>query len=349
MREHRNRRLLGHAAALMTGLVLMACNRTAPPVAATTAWAPPPDSLIPDDSLGAAIRRGQAILRDTRDSLPAYATSSLNCTSCHLGDGRQVGAASLIGVVARFPKYLGRAGAVIPIEDRINYCFTRSLAGRRLPNHSREMQDIVAYLAFLSQGLPVGTVPEGLGIPAIPVLQGDSARGHGLYDTTCAACHGATGGGDPAQRAPALWGAASDIVGLQPALCAAAALMLAGPLLARRYPLRMGEAHDVTQAVPWEDLFVAHEPNPEAGPVAVEIRYRVRPEDTDAFLDTIAELRAPRRRDGAAFWRVYHQQRLDAQPGHDADWEWVVTALARLTPTGNDPDRRSAHTVNSAV
>ncbi|MCP5284534.1 MAG: MFS transporter [Burkholderiaceae bacterium] len=103
----------------------------------------------------------------------------------------------------------------------------------------------------------------------------------------------------------ALWGAASDIVGLQPALCAAAALMLGGPLLARRYPLRMGEAHDVTQAVPWEDLFVAHEPNPEAGPVAVEIRYRVRPEDTDAFLDTIAELRAPRRRDGAAFWRVY--------------------------------------------
>ena len=43
----------------------------------------------------------------------------------------------------------------------------------------------------------------------------------------------------------------------------------------------------------------------QAGPVAVEIRYRVRPEDTDAFLDTIAELRAPRRRDGAAFWRVY--------------------------------------------
>ncbi|MEZ4379265.1 MAG: c-type cytochrome [Gemmatimonadales bacterium] len=213
MREYRNRRLLGHAAALMTGLVLMACNRTAPPVATTTAWAPPPDSLIPDDSLGAAIRRGQAILRDTRDSLPAYATSSLNCTSCHLGDGRQVGAAPLIGVVARFPKYLGRAGAVIPIEDRINYCFTRSLAGRRLPNHSREMQDIVAYLAFLSQGLPVGTVPEGLGIPAIPVLQGDSARGHGLYDTTCAACHGATGGGDPTQRAPALWGAASFSIG----------------------------------------------------------------------------------------------------------------------------------------
>jgi MFS family permease len=103
----------------------------------------------------------------------------------------------------------------------------------------------------------------------------------------------------------AIWGALSDLAGLRPVLCTAAALMLAGPLLARRYPLRMGEAPDVTQARPWEDLFVAHEPDPEAGPVAVEIHYRVRAEEATAFLDTIAELRAPRRRDGAGFWRVY--------------------------------------------
>jgi quinol monooxygenase YgiN len=103
----------------------------------------------------------------------------------------------------------------------------------------------------------------------------------------------------------ALWGALSDLFGLRLVLCTAAALMLAGPLLARRYPLRMGEAHDVTQAVPWEELFVAHEPAPAAGPVAVEIRYRIQPADAQAFLDTIGELRAPRQRDGATFWRVY--------------------------------------------
>lgn len=103
----------------------------------------------------------------------------------------------------------------------------------------------------------------------------------------------------------ALWGALSDLFGLRLVLCTAAALMLAGPLLARRYPLRMGEAHDVTQAVPWEELFVAHEPAPEAGPVAVEIRYRIQPAEAQAFLDTIGELRAPRQRDGATFWRVY--------------------------------------------
>jgi quinol monooxygenase YgiN len=103
----------------------------------------------------------------------------------------------------------------------------------------------------------------------------------------------------------ALWGALSDLFGLRIVLCSAAALMLSGPLLARRYPLRMGEANDVTQAVPWEDLFVAHEPAPEAGPVAVEISYRIEPAAAEAFLAVVGELRAPRQRDGATFWRVY--------------------------------------------
>ena len=61
----------------------------------------------------------------------------------------------------------------------------------------------------------------------------------------------------------------------------------------------------MTQAVPWEELFITNEPSPEAGPVAVEMGYRIRVEDTAAFLESISHLRAPRRRDGATFWRVY--------------------------------------------
>ena len=103
----------------------------------------------------------------------------------------------------------------------------------------------------------------------------------------------------------AFWGAVASIAGLAPALCVAAALMAAGVLLARPFPLRMGETEAVTQAVPWEDLFVTEEPHPDAGPVAVEIGYRIRPEETAAFLDALSLLRAPRRRDGATFWRIY--------------------------------------------
>lgn len=103
----------------------------------------------------------------------------------------------------------------------------------------------------------------------------------------------------------AFWGAMSDIVGLAPALLLAAGCMTAGLVLARPFPLRMSELDEVTQATISPDLFVAHQPDPEAGPVAVEIGYRVRPEATEAFLEAVSQMRAPRRRDGATFWRIY--------------------------------------------
>jgi MFS family permease len=103
----------------------------------------------------------------------------------------------------------------------------------------------------------------------------------------------------------AFWGVASSAFGLQAALTLATLAMLAGLLLRRWFPLRMGEQRDVTPARPWEDLFVADEPDPQAGPVAVEIAYRIQPEDAPAFLDALSQLRAPRKRDGATFWRIY--------------------------------------------
>ncbi len=103
----------------------------------------------------------------------------------------------------------------------------------------------------------------------------------------------------------AFWGAASDVAGLAPTLCAAAVAMGVGLLLARPMPLRMGALHEVTQATPWDELFIEAEPLPEAGPVAVEVGYRIAPGTDAAFLDTISRMKAPRRRDGATFWRVY--------------------------------------------
>ena len=102
----------------------------------------------------------------------------------------------------------------------------------------------------------------------------------------------------------ALWGAVAGLVGLQVALCVAAALMLANLLLARRFPLRMGALHEVTQA-PFEDLLVQDQPDAEAGPVSVELSYRIQPELAEAFLAEVSQLKAVRRRDGASLWRVY--------------------------------------------
>lgn len=174
-------------------------------------WQPPVVDSTPDDPFEVAVYRGLALLTHTRDSLPAYVGGSLNCTSCHLDEGRRPNAAPLVGAVARFPKFMDRSGAVVPIEDRINYCFTRSLAGSKLPPDSREMQDIVAYLAFISTDVPTGEHVRGEGLAKMPPMNGDSSRGHRLFTNNCVRCHGSNGAG--LGPIPALWGPQSFSIG----------------------------------------------------------------------------------------------------------------------------------------
>jgi thiosulfate dehydrogenase len=174
-------------------------------------WKPPVVDSTPDDPYKVSVYRGLALLTQTRDSLRAYVGGNLNCTSCHLDEGRRANAAPLTGSFARYPRYLERSGAVVPIEDRINYCFTRSLAGSKLPPDSREMQDIVAYLAFISKGVPNGEHVRGEGMPQMPPLTGDSARGRGLFTENCARCHANDGGG--MGPVPALWGPRAFAIG----------------------------------------------------------------------------------------------------------------------------------------
>jgi thiosulfate dehydrogenase len=184
-----------------------------------TSWRPPAITEIPGDSLGASIRRGLALITRTADSLPYYAPGRVACTNCHLDGGRNADAAPLTGSYARFPKYMERTGAVVGLADRVNYCFTRSLAGNRLPVESREMQDILAYLAWLSTGVPIGhgkELPGADGLRAMPAgLVGDRSRGAAVFAGKCVACHGADGQGNSAvsPAIPPLWGAKSFSVG----------------------------------------------------------------------------------------------------------------------------------------
>ena len=177
-----------------------------------------PDSAPPAGPLGASIRRGRALVLHTPDSLPRYVAGRVACTSCHLDGGRVDGAAPFADAHARYPVYLPRSGAVVTLADRVNYCVTRSLAGRRLPADSREMVDILAYLAHEGRGRPVapGRARDPRGLPPMPALRGDSAAGQRVYAGRCASCHGADGagnGGAAGARVPAVWGALSYAVG----------------------------------------------------------------------------------------------------------------------------------------
>ena len=150
-------------------------------------------------------------MANTTDSLPKYAIGRMQCATCHLDTGRRRDAAGLLGVHARFPKYMDRSDAVIPLEDRVNYCFTRSLGGRRIPNDSREMQDIMAYLSFISRGVPVGTHVIGEGMPQMPALVGDTARGVQVFTKNCVTCHQKDGQGNSV--VPPVWGPKSYAIG----------------------------------------------------------------------------------------------------------------------------------------
>jgi thiosulfate dehydrogenase len=128
-----------------------------------------------------------------------------------LDNGRKLGAVPLYGSYGRYPQYIERAGGVVSIENRVNFCFTRSLAGYRVPENSSEMRDIVAYLAFLSRGIPAGADPAGMRIPPIPEGKGDSSRGVEVFAASCARCHGADAKGT--LIAPPLWGERSFSIG----------------------------------------------------------------------------------------------------------------------------------------
>ncbi len=155
--------------------------------------------------------RGHALLTATRDSLPRHVGNSLRCTSCHLHDGRNSNGLSWIGVTRRYPQYRSRNDAMSTIQDRINDCFERSMNGLAIPSDSRDMRDIVAYLASLSNDAVTVDSVDGQGLPPMQPLPPDTTRGARLFASTCVTCHGDHGQGTAV--APALWGAQSYNIG----------------------------------------------------------------------------------------------------------------------------------------
>lgn len=172
---------------------------------------PPADAaVIPAGPFGDAVRRGRALLVATRDSLPSHVGNQLRCISCHLDEGRRE-TGSWVGVFARYPQYRARSGAIETIEYRVNDCFRRSMNGTALDPASRDMTDIVAYLAFLSRGTPVGPPQPGARLQQWAAFKADTAAGRQVFGTTCVGCHGPSGEGSIG--APPVWGPQSYNVG----------------------------------------------------------------------------------------------------------------------------------------
>ena len=182
------------------------------------AWAAPDPSTIPDGPLGDAVRRGQTLVTRTFEELPDNVGNDLHCTSCHLQGGTVPRAGPWVGITGVFPTYRSRSASVATLADRINGCFERSMNGAALPVDSPEMTAIVAYMTWLSQGVPTGVSVEGRGFEKITAApEPDPARGEALYGEKCASCHQADGAGLSGPNGeyvyPALWGERSFNLG----------------------------------------------------------------------------------------------------------------------------------------
>ena len=166
---------------------------------------------VGDDPFSVQVRRGAAILAATRDSLPVQVGNALRCTSCHL-DGGSRAVLGWRGVYARFPQYRTRSATVQVIEDRVNDCFERSLAGRRLAADTAPMKAIVSYLAWMSSGTPVTPSASGTRLTVgFDSLAPDTAAGRLVFEAECARCHGEDG--DGTALATPLWGPRSYTIG----------------------------------------------------------------------------------------------------------------------------------------
>jgi thiosulfate dehydrogenase len=176
-----------------------------PPVVDLTHWKIPDISSLPNDEHGRLVRLGRDMIAETykfigpevADKSMRYAGTNMSCQSCHLEAGTVPYAAPLTGASAGYPTFMARFNATYTIADRVNACMSRSMAGKTLPLDSEPMKAMVAYIDFLSEGIPkgakrIGEKTKHLQEPQRPV---DLAHGELVYKDKCAVCHQTDGQG----------------------------------------------------------------------------------------------------------------------------------------------------------
>ncbi|GKV68979.1 hypothetical protein NCCP2716_14770 [Sporosarcina sp. NCCP-2716] len=180
---------------------------------------PPSMDDVPDDELGEAIKRGYELVNDTSNVLRSEAPSAedgekrvneLSCTSCHAGAGLDEEVSSLVGMSAVYPMYIGRSGKIVSLEDRINGCMVRSMDGQKFEKDDPDLNAMVAYMTYISEGIPVGAELswrhqnsfDDMPVPNV-------ADGEKVYQQSCASCHASDGSGNGANTGPKVWGEGS--------------------------------------------------------------------------------------------------------------------------------------------
>ena len=170
-------------------------------------WKAPDLATLGNDAYGDMVRYGHALTTETfahigpnvKNKKMRYAGNNLSCQSCHEEAATKPYAIPWVGVAGNYPTYRARDNVIGTVEDRVNECMERSMAGKALPFDGREMKAFVSYIHFLSTGIPVGADVEGRGLPSFtpPDRKADLVAGKAIFEQQCVACHQASGAGMP--------------------------------------------------------------------------------------------------------------------------------------------------------
>lgn len=160
------------------------------------------------------IRRGYDLFTNTQQLRGENVFNDMNCSSCHLGEGRQPFSAPIWPAAVTLPNFRGKNQHVNSLEERIAGCFAYSMNGTPPAYGSDDMLALSAYHRWLATGAPV--YPDqpiyGRGFPAPERPEELSyARGEAIFAEQCAICHGDDGSGlyqEGEYVFPATWGMA---------------------------------------------------------------------------------------------------------------------------------------------
>jgi thiosulfate dehydrogenase len=160
---------------------------------------------LPEGKAGEIVKYGYELITKTteyigplaKDKKMRFAGNNLSCNNCHLNAGRKIGSGSFMGVFNRFPQFRPRENKMGTLEERINGCMERSMNGKAMDENSFEMQAMIAYMEWLSEGIPEDQEKLYKGYLAIeiPEYSADTIKGRELYEIHCIACHKIDGSG----------------------------------------------------------------------------------------------------------------------------------------------------------
>ncbi|MHB1567461.1 MAG: c-type cytochrome [Acidiferrobacter sp.] len=173
---------------------------------------PPHRAAVPSTPVGAAVLRGRAIFDHTPRTVPEYVGNQLSCDDCHIAEGRAAGGGPMWAAAGLYPRFYH--GHLTTLGERIGAAFVHDENGSVPPLHGAVIVDLLAYIHWMSLGVPIGSHVTGRGYPPVvaPKAAPSLAVGAHIYVQRCALCHGRRGAGqDRGQTVafPPVWGRGS--------------------------------------------------------------------------------------------------------------------------------------------